>query len=230
MIGKRNDGFSIVTSVLVIAVIAAASYLLWSFFRPHTNNSEAYTRPGSSTVDNRTTTTNLPTGTVDTSLKTKAYTYPGNYFSISYPLSWTLNTRSIYSGNHHLPDRVYIIPPNSPKLYAGGVDEVSITVYKSNNLENVVSQYATTTSPAISKSLNINGYSALFEQYTHSPNGETHIDDNYAITNGKITVEFYFRVTESAMPAGSGFPAIPAINQTKLLPQFNAIVASIRFN
>lgn len=210
--------------LIIVAVVIIGTF--WKVFRQHSVNN------GSSSIlslNNSTQkTTSLPTGPLDSGAKLTTYTYPGNYFKLSYPSSWTLTTQPTYNGGP-FSERLNITPPQAPQLFAGATEAVTVSVFQSLGLKSAISRLATAPTPSKSQYLTINGNRALFQQYTLSPNSETHIDDNYAITNGTVTVEFYFRVSESAMPASGNLPAVAAVNEQSLLPQFNSIVASLQF-
>ncbi len=222
---SKNEGSAATTGIALIIVIVVG-LVVWAGLSHQQGAKNTISRL--LTHNSTPVIKSLPTGKVDAGGRQKTYIYPGNYFQLSYPSTWTLTSQRSYS-NGPFPVRLSITPPNAPKLFAGSLDAVSVTVYKSISLGNAVSRFATAANPSQTKYFTLDGYNAIFQQYTRSRSSETHLDDNYAISNGNITVEFYFRVSESAMPASGNLPPTPAVNETNLLPEFNSIVASIKF-
>lgn len=224
---STDKGFALWRSVLVIVsmiIIGGVIWLVWLKSATH------YGPQSLLSGSKQSTTMSLPTGSVDIGGGRKAYTYPGSYFRLTYPQTWSLTTQPIYNASPFSIE-LNVTPSQAPTAYAGGKQGITIRAYKSADLAYAASQFETTAAPTQSQYLTINGYKALFQQYAQSPsaNNETYTDDIYAVNKGSVTVVFYFRVSESAMPASAGLPATPAFDQSSLLPQFNSVVASISF-
>ena len=228
MLKKPNTEDRVLLKVVFLLMIVVVVAAVWFFGHyNHQKNTVLYSK---TTISNRET-NYLPTGSVDNAGKRTTYTYPGNYFMISYPSDWTIKTTTVYYSSP-FPIELNLVPPEAPLVYASGTEAVTVRAYKSMSLSAAVDQFETTQAPTQSESLIINGYPAIFQQYVQSPslNNETYTDDIYAVLKGSTTVVFYFRVSESTMPASAGLSQTPAFNETMLLPVFNGIVTSLQFN
>lgn len=213
--------------VILLLFVVVATAAVWYFgYRSHRGRSVLHSVSTAGTA-----TELLPTGSIQDTGTRKIYVYPGGYFQFSYPSNWTISPIPIYNTTPFSTE-VNIIPPNAPATYAGGTEAVTVRAYQSIDLANAAAQFETTSTPVQSEYLMIGGYRAIFQQYAQSPslNNETYRDDIYAVTMGNMTVVFYFRVTESAMKASAGLAVAASFNETNLLPAFNAMVASLKFN
>jgi uncharacterized protein (UPF0333 family) len=230
-IHKNEQGFSAVEFLLVIIIVILVGFAAWYVYHTdHKTKQVTVTSTSSSpakttTVGSNGNTTNpLPTGTIGTKDITGTYSYPGQYFSIKYPSSWTvaattLPTAPVQPGT--LPTVVIVTPPSA---YQG--ETASMVVDQSTSLSNAL-KYAFVgigTTVENNQSLTINGYSAMYQQNVISATGGF-TDDSYAVMNGNYTVVFTFRVSQLSSPEAD----VSAFNAVDLLPEFNAIVTSVKF-
>lgn len=229
---KQQSGFSAVEVVIAIVIVGLVGVAGWLVYEDHhktttpvvlTKQKTTSSTKATPAVDNtKTTSTQLPTGAISKTGITGSYTYPNQYFSIAYPSEWVPAEVSIpptASQPGILSTIVTITSPN-----AAQAETASITVYKAITLSNALS-YAfqgNGTSVENSQSLTINGYSAMYQQNVISGSG-SYTDDSYAVTNNHYTVVFSFRVSQT-------YNGEVVFNATNLLPDFNAIVTSIKFN
>ena len=226
---KPNTEGHVLLKYLVGLMLVALVFAVWFFGYYKHPNKPSFISSKSTISGNENY--SLPTGAINNDVTRKTYVYPGNYFKIAYPFNWTLKTRTVFYSST-LPVEVNLIPPDAPLAYASGTEAVTIRAYKSMSLSAAADQFETMPTPTQSEHLIINGYPAIFQQYVQSPslNNETYTDDIYAVLKGSLTVVFYFRVSESTMPASAGLSQTPAFNEIKLLPVFNGIVTSLQFN
>jgi prepilin-type N-terminal cleavage/methylation domain-containing protein len=221
---KNQQGFTFVEVLLVIlilAVIGFGGYYVW-----HTQH---MAKPIATVTSTKTTgststkpTTTLPTGSISTTTNTNSYTYPGGYFSLTYPGNWIASAFSdppAASQPGILATGLTITPPNSTQGETTG-----ITVYKGVSLSNALREtfVGNDLTAANTQSLTINNYQAMYQ--TESA-GTDSTDDVYALTDGTYTVVFDFRVTQTADQS----IGLSGFNLISLLPEFNAIVTSIKF-
>jgi hypothetical protein len=230
---KNESGFSVVEVVLVVVILALIGTVGWLVYKNHHKTTTAAITTTSTTkpvTSTKTTTatpvqpaSTLPTGAISTTDITGSYSYPGSIFTVSYPSSWTASGVSVPTAAAQpgiLPTVVTITPPNAAQGETTG-----ITVYKSASLSNALT-YAFVgngTTVENNQSLTINGLSAMYQQNVipgSSSGGQT--KDSYAITNGTYTVVLTFETIGTPNDPG-GF------NATSLLPEFNAIVNSVKF-
>lgn len=227
-IHKNNKGFStveLVLAVVIVILIGAVGYLVYKNNHKTTTANVAVTTDKSPaaipSTTNKTPTPTLPTGTISTTDITGTYSYPGNIFTLLYPASWTEDAQTVPVATVQPGIQgtvVTISPPNTPEGETAG-----ITAYKSTSLSNALSEDSVGQSAKIkdSKSLTINGYNALYEQVVTN---STKTTDSYAVTNNSYTIVFDFVLNGGGDPSASS-----SFDATSLLPEFNAIVSSIKF-
>jgi hypothetical protein len=236
IIKTDKQGFTVIEAVVVLGVIILLAVVGWI---AHDQKSAA---PSATTVAIKTNVTstnssshqsatappaiatqkvapiNLPTGPNSTSQGLKTYDYPGGYFSFSYPSTWIFSAKT-QPGASSLSPLITISPPGAVQAEAA-----TVTAYRSASLASALNQNFSGSGTTVenSQSLTINGYNAVYQQNVIS---DSFVDDTYALASGKTTVVISFRVSQDAS-ADNGLSNYVA---NGLLPQFNDIIASLKF-
>jgi hypothetical protein len=151
------------------------------------------------------------------------------------------------------PSVTFFVPPNSPAnagddlaQYSGkstSPNAVTVSAYTTSNTQGVLLANSYGNEQTSPQDLSINGYSAVYDQDILTPSGAqaqyqtdlntpgvtgvtapaTYTVDRYTVTHNGVTVFFIFTEQEGTGKGQSAF------NVTSTVPEFTALVKSIKF-
>lgn len=220
----RNNqyGFSAVETALVLVIVGLIGFVGWYVW--HSNKKADDTLSSA----NKTAQTNTPVRAKPAT--TVSYTDDSKTYTLTYPKAWTIDSLKWNGGSGHSIEAVQnsfvqLDPPDAPKMNSLSDSQVNgVTVIARNSgdinavLEDQLGAQANG-QPFKPEELKINGNKALKQTVTK----DNYTDENYFVTNGKVTLVFFFRAQQTA--DGDA----PAFDSTGSLDEYAAIVKSVKF-
>jgi hypothetical protein len=142
-----------------------------------------------------------------------------------FPAQWSAKTQDADNLIIQLPtidSEVVNFIPVVPSDSGFGIDGlISLTAYRSNP-QTILNDNNIGTATVTSRTLNINGYEAIFAQKSNS-GSPTSTDDEYAIYHNGVTLFFFFIEKQGASQY------VQAYDESNELPDFNFIANSVKF-
>lgn len=225
---KQQDGFSAVEGLLILIIAGLIGFTGWYVW-----HSTKKTDDTLSSAD-KTAQSSNSTSTPKKSPTTINYTDDSKTYTLTYPKAWTVDGLKWNGGSGHTIEAiqnsfVQLDPPNPSKISSlgdGRANGPTFIVRNSGDLNAALEdQLGAGTQPDGKpfepKELTINGNKAS-QQTVQSDN---YTDENYFITNGKVTIVAFFRVKQTADSTISA----PGFDNTSSLNEFTAIVKSVKF-
>lgn len=153
------------------------------------------------------------------------YTDPSKTYSVMFPAQWSVKTQDADNLIIQLPtidSEVVNFIPVAPTDSGFGIDGlISLTAYKSDP-QTILNDNNIGISTVTSRTLNINGYEAIFAQ-KNNPGVPTSVDDEYAIYHNGVTLFLFFIEKQGASQD------VQAYDESSELPNFNFIANSVKF-
>lgn len=159
----------------------------------------------------------------------KTYTDDSQSYSFAYNSSgWQLTTTSTHNGPAnvtYLDNQDPWLNPSNGNYTGSGITALGYkaTGNLNNDLADALRDPAGTDEKA--QTVTINGYSGIYKQVSNSD----YTDDMYIVTNDKNSVYFIFREKMSETDTSDGKSVTKTIDDTKYVPDFKAVVNSVKF-
>lgn len=155
----------------------------------------------------------------------KTYTDKAGIYTVTYPTAWTVTPDDAINLSIQAPlvDPVILTftPPAPSDSGFGANGQFELIAFKQDPLT-ILNDAKTLNAPITPKAVQVDGYSAYYEQeVNNSPPSYT--DDKYAIYHNGVTIFVTFRVQQGSNSVVQGY------DESSELPQFNSIINTIKF-